>query len=69
MSRSKARELISLEDFQESMKDVYSSTVCKETIDESPFAYKDMEEIMNAIEPTVEILERIIPVYNFKATT
>jgi RNA-splicing ligase RtcB len=69
MSRSKAKELISLEDFQESMKDVYSSTVCKETIDESPFAYKDMEEIMNAIEPTVEIIERIIPVYNFKATT
>jgi RNA-splicing ligase RtcB len=69
MSRSKAKELISLEDFQESMKDVYSSTVCKETIDESPFAYKDMEEIINAIEPTVEIIERIIPVYNFKATT
>lgn len=69
MSRSQAKELISLEDFQESMKDVYSSTVCKETIDESPFAYKDMEEIMNAIEPTVEIIERIIPIYNFKATS
>ena len=69
MSRSKAKELISLEEFQDSMKDVYSSTVCKETIDESPFAYKDMEEIMNAIEPTVEIIERIIPVYNYKATS
>ncbi len=69
MSRSKAKELISLEDFQETMKDVYSSTVCQATIDEAPFAYKDMEEIMNAIEPTVEIIERIIPVYNFKATS
>lgn len=69
MSRSKAKELISLEDFQDSMKDVYSSTVCKATIDEAPFAYKDMEEIMNAIEPTVEIIERIIPVYNYKATS
>ena len=69
MSRSKAKELISLEDFQETMKDVYSSTVCKATIDEAPFAYKDMEEIMNAIEPTVEIIERIIPVYNYKATS
>lgn len=69
MSRSKAKELISLEEFQESMKDVYSSTVCKATIDEAPFAYKDMEEIMNAIEPTVEIIERIIPVYNYKATS
>ena len=69
MSRAKAKELISLEDFQESMKDVYSSTVCQATIDEAPFAYKDMEEIMNAIEPTVEIIERITPVYNYKATS
>lgn len=69
ISRAKAKELISLEEFQESMKDVYSSTVCKATIDEAPFAYKDMEEIMNAIEPTVEIIERIIPVYNYKATS
>ena len=69
MSRAKAKELISLEEFQDSMKDVYSSTVCKATIDEAPFAYKDMEEIMNAIEPTVEIIERIIPVYNYKATS
>jgi hypothetical protein len=51
------------------MKDVYSSTVCEATIDESPFAYKDMEEIMHAVEPTVEIIERIIPIYNYKATT
>lgn len=69
MSRAKAKKLISLKDFQETMKDVYSSTVCQATIDESPFAYKDMKEIMNAIEPTVEIIERIIPIYNFKATS
>lgn len=69
MSRAKAKELISLEDFQDTMKDVYSSTVCRETIDESPFAYKDMEEIMTVIEPTVQIIERIISIYNFKATS
>ena len=69
MSRGRAKKEIKLEDFQETMKDVYSSTVCQATIDESPFAYKDMEEIMKAVEPTVDIVERIIPVYNYKATS
>jgi RNA-splicing ligase RtcB len=69
MSRSKAKQEVSLEAFKDSMKDVYSSTVCEATIDESPFAYKDMEEIMRAVEPTVEIIERIVPIYNYKATT
>jgi len=68
MSRSKAKQEVSLEVFKDSMKDVYSSTVCEATIDESPFAYKDMEEIMRAVEPTVEIYERLIPIYNYKAT-
>jgi RNA-splicing ligase RtcB len=68
MSRSKAKQEVSLEAFKDSMKDVYSSTVCEATIDESPFAYKDMEEIMRAVEPTVKIIERIIPIYNYKAT-
>ena len=69
MSRSKAKQEVSLEAFKDSMKDVYSSTVCEATIDESPFAYKDMEEIMRAVEPTVEIYDRLIPIYNYKATT
>ena len=69
MSRAQAKKTISLEEFQNSMKDVYSSTVCNSTIDEAPFAYKDMKEIMQNIEPTVDILERIIPVYNYKATS
>jgi RNA-splicing ligase RtcB len=68
MSRGRAKKEIKLRDFEETMKDVYSSTVCQATIDESPFAYKDMEEIMKAVEPTVDIVERIIPVYNYKAT-
>lgn len=69
MSRSKAKQEVSLEAFKDSMKDVYSSTICEATIDESPFAYKDMEEIIRAVEPTVEIYERLIPIYNYKATT
>jgi tRNA-splicing ligase RtcB len=45
MSRTEAKDKISLEDFRSEMKDVYSSSVCKSTIDESPMAYKPMEAI------------------------
>lgn len=67
MSRAKAKKEITLADFQHSMEGIYSSTICAGTIDEAPFAYKDMKEIMTVIEPTVDIIERIVPIYNFKA--
>lgn len=69
MSRTEARKQISLEQFQESMDGIASSTVCEATIDEAPFAYKDMNEIIKSIQPTVKILDRGIPIYNYKATT
>lgn len=49
------------------MKGVWSSTVCKDTIDEVPMAYKDMSEIVVNIEPTAEIVNIIKPIFNFKA--
>ena len=67
MSRAKARESLSLDDFKDTMKDIYSSSVCESTIDEAPMAYKNAEEIMRLIEPTVDIVDVIKPVYNFKA--
>lgn len=67
MSRSKAKATLSMADFEESMKDVYTTSVCAETIDEAPMAYKPMQEIMDCITPTVEVLEVIKPIYNFKA--
>lgn len=66
-SRSQARKVIKLSDFEEAMKGIYSTCISEDTLDESPFAYKNWEEIVCCIEPTVEIQERIIPVYNFKA--
>lgn len=51
------------------MKDVFSTSVSRETLDECPMAYKPMEAILQQIAPTVEVLERIQPVYNFKAGT
>ena len=68
MSRSKARESISMESFRESMNGIYTTSVCESTIDESPMAYKPMDEIIENIKDTVDISEIIKPVYNFKAS-
>ena len=68
MSRSKAKENVSLEEYQESMKGIYTTSVNQSTIDESPMAYKPMGEILEHIKDTVEIVKIIKPVYNFKAS-
>lgn len=68
MSRSKAKEKVSLEEYQESMKGIYTTSVGQSTIDESPMAYKPMDEILEHIKDTVEIVKIIKPVYNFKAS-
>lgn len=68
MSRSKAKEMLSMDEFTESMKDVYTTSVVVETLDEAPQAYKSMDEIVNAISDTVNIIDVIKPLYNFKAT-
>ena len=68
MSRMKAREVVSLESFRESMDGIFTTSVCAETVDEAPMVYKSMDEIVKNIEGTVDILEIIKPVYNFKAS-
>ena len=68
MSRHKAREVVSLDEFKESMNGIYTTSVSKDTIDEAPMVYKPMDEIVKNIEDTVDILEIIKPVYNFKAS-
>jgi RNA-splicing ligase RtcB len=67
LSRSRAKEKISLEEFKKSMNGIYSTSVCKNTLDESPFAYKSIDDIIPNILPTVEIIKIIKPIYNFKA--
>ena len=67
MSRNKAREILSMDEFKESMNGIYTTSVCESTIDESPMAYKPMDEIIESIKDTVDISEIIRPVYNFKA--
>ena len=67
MSRMKAKEKFKLEEFKQSMKDVYSTSVVEETIDESPMVYKSMQEIIDNTKDTIEIQKTIRPIYNFKA--
>lgn len=67
LSRSKAKDTISMAEYQESMKGIYTTSVNRGMIDESPMVYKPIEEIMKNIEDTVEIVDVIKPVYNFKA--
>ncbi|WKA57050.1 RtcB family protein [Planococcus shenhongbingii] len=67
LSRTKAKELLQLDDFTDTMKNVYTTSVNQDTIDESPFAYKTMEEIINNTIETIEIQSVLKPVYNFKA--
>lgn len=67
LSRSKAKDTVSMTEYQESMKGIYTTSVNRGTIDESPMVYKPIEEIMENIKDTVEIIDVIKPVYNFKA--
>lgn len=68
MSRHQARETIKLADFKNSMKDIYTTSVNKDTIDEAPMVYKPIEEIVECIKATVDIEKIIKPIYNFKAS-
>jgi len=67
MSRGKAKHNISLEEFRESMKGIYSTSVGESTIDESPMAYKDTEEIKTLIQETCRIKHYLLPRINIKA--
>ena len=68
MSRNQAKETLNIDDYKESMKDIYTTSVNEETLDEAPMVYKPMEEIIDCIGDTVEIVKIIKPIYNFKAS-
>lgn len=68
MSRSEAKEKVNLEDFRKTMKDVYTTSVNDSTIDESPFVYKSMDDILRYVTDTAHIDKIIKPIYNCKAS-
>lgn len=68
MSRSKAKEMLSMDEYVNSMDGIFTTSVSTATIDEAPQAYKSIEEIRSAITDTVDIIDTIKPIYNFKAS-
>ena len=67
MSRKQAFAQLSMDEYTAEMEGIWSSCVVSDTLDESPMAYKPIDEIVSEIGPTADIIERIRPVYNFKA--
>ena len=68
MSRTKAKETIDLEEYKASMQGIYSTSVNVDTLDEAPMAYKSLADIIDVIRDSVEIIDIMKPVYNFKAS-
>ena len=68
LSRGKAFATLTMEEFEREMSGIFSTSINKNTLDESPMAYKKIEDIVGNITPTVEIVKRITPIYNFKAS-
>lgn len=67
MSRAKAKETLNMQDYLNSMQNIYTTSVNESTLDEAPMAYKPMQEIVEQIGDTVEIIDVLKPIYNFKA--
>lgn len=68
MSRTKAREILDLGAYEKMMEGIYTTSVNKSTLDEAPMAYKSLEDIVDVIQETVDVIEILQPIYNFKAS-
>ena len=68
MSRTKAKETLSMDEYREAMQGIYTTSVNEATLDEAPFAYKSLEDIIDVIQESVDIIDIMKPIYNFKAS-
>ncbi len=68
MSRTRAKENLSMDEYKQAMAGVYTTSVNEATLDEAPMAYKSLEDIIDVIEESVEVIDIMKPVYNFKAS-
>ena len=68
MSRSKAKETLDMEAYKAAMEGIYTTSVNEKTLDEAPMAYKSLEDIIDVIKDSVDIIDIMKPVYNFKAS-
>ena len=68
MSRNQAKEQLNIEEYKKSMENVYSTSINESTLDEAPMAYKSLSDIIDVIDETVDVIEVLKPIYNFKAS-
>lgn len=68
MSRATARSALSMEAYQAAMAGIYTTSVSPATLDEAPMAYKPLEEILGTVQQSVDVIDIIRPIYNFKAS-
>ena len=68
MSRSKAKNTLSMEEYKEKMKGIYTTSVNEKTLDEAPMASKSLNDIIDVIKESVEVIDVMKPIYNFKAS-
>ena len=68
MSRMKARETLNLEAYRKTMEGIYTTSVNEATLDEAPMAYKSLDDILDVIRDSVDVIEVLKPIYNFKAS-
>ncbi len=68
MSRTRAKANLSMEEYRETMKGVYTTSINEDTLDEAPMAYKSLEDIIDVIRESVDVIDVMKPVYNFKAS-
>lgn len=68
MSRTVAKNTLSMDEYQEMMKGVYTTSINENTLDEAPMAYKSLEDIIDVIKESVDVIEVLHPIYNFKAS-
>lgn len=68
MSRMKAKATLNMDEYKEMMSGIYTTSVCEKTLDEAPMAYKRLEDIIDVIKESVEVIDVMKPLYNFKAS-
>ena len=68
MSRTKAKANLSMDEYRETMKGIYTTSINENTLDEAPMAYKSLEDIIDVIRESVDVIDVMKPIYNFKAS-
>ena len=68
MSRTKSKANLRMDEYRETMKGIYTTSINENTLDEAPMAYKSLEDIIDVIRESVDVIDVMKPIYNFKAS-